>query len=436
MAATPVALARASFPEAVLEVLRGLAAAGHRSWLVGGCVRDVLLRRTRAGADFDLATPATPREVQAIFPRVIPTGIEHGTVTVLAGKEKVEVTTFRGEGAYLDGRRPETVTFLTDLEEDLARRDFTMNAMAYDPLAREFRDPWRGREDLRRKRIRAVGRAAERFAEDGLRPMRAVRFAAQLGYTLEAETHAAIPGALDVVRKVAVERISDELGKLVVAPYADRGLLLLAETGLLEIVLPALHARGRRALSHAARVVRRAPPDPGVRLAALLHAVPAEEARTILGQLRYPNRVAEEAAALVRAHACPSTGRPALPVTPEEVRRFVASVGSARIGAQLALLAAEASALEPRRRAPFQREVKKLHAAVEAVLAARPPLTPGDLALDGRAVTAVLGGVPGPHVGEALRHLLDRVLADPTLNTASTLEEELRQWWARRAARL
>src|SRR6266545_63970 len=175
----PDALARATFPEPVLDVLRRLAAAGHRSWLVGGAVRDLLLHRPRPATDFDVATPATPQQVTGLFPRVIPTGIEHGTVTVLARDEKVEVTTFRGEGAYLDGRRPESVTFHTDLEADLARRDFTINALAWDPLGGEFRDPHGGRADMARRIVRAVGVAAERFAEDGLRPMRAVRFAAQ-----------------------------------------------------------------------------------------------------------------------------------------------------------------------------------------------------------------------------------------------------------------
>src|SRR5512144_2182764 len=181
----PAALARARFPEPILDVLRTLGAAGHRSWLVGGAVRDLLLHRPRTATDFDVATPARPEEVTRLFRRVIPTGVEHGTVTVLARGEPVEVTTFRGEGAYVDGRRPESVTFLEDLEEDLARRDFTMNALAYDPLAKEFRDPFGGKADLEKRRIKAVGEPAARFGEDGLRPMRAVRFLAQLGFELD-----------------------------------------------------------------------------------------------------------------------------------------------------------------------------------------------------------------------------------------------------------
>jgi tRNA nucleotidyltransferase (CCA-adding enzyme) len=211
----PASLRRAVFPPSVLGVLTRLDAEGHRSWVVGGAVRDLLLHRPRPPLDFDLATPATPQQVTALFPRVIPTGIDHGTVTILTpDKLKLEVTTFRGEGAYTDGRRPGSVTFHTDLDADLARRDFTINAMAFDPLAGELADPFGGQRDLRAKVIRAVGRAVERFAEDGLRPLRAVRFAGQLGFRLDASTRAAIPGALPVVRQVSRERMAEELGRL------------------------------------------------------------------------------------------------------------------------------------------------------------------------------------------------------------------------------
>ncbi len=267
----PAALADASFPAPVLEVLRRLADAGHRSWLVGGAVRDLLLHRPRQATDFDVATPARPEEVQRLFRRVIPTGVEHGTVTVLAQGEPVEVTTFRGEGAYRDGRRPESVTFLTDLEADLARRDFTMNALAFDPLAVEFRDPFGGREDLGRRRVRAVGDPAERFGEDGLRPMRAVRFVAQLGFELDEPTCAAIPGALPVVRRVAAERITDELSKLLAAPHAGEALTLLRTTGLLGVALPSLAAGPSGDLDHSGQVAGTAPAELAPRLAALLH---------------------------------------------------------------------------------------------------------------------------------------------------------------------
>ncbi len=247
----PNALRAARFPAPVREVLRTLDAAGHRSWLVGGAVRDVLLHRVRGASDLDVATPARPEQVTALFPKVIPTGIEHGTVTVVVRGERIEVTTFRGEGAYVDGRRPSRVTFLDDVEGDLARRDFTVNAMAWDPIGKEFRDPFGGRGDLRRRMLRAVGDPAERFGEDGLRPVRAARFSAQLRFSLERETAAAIPGALATVRKVAVERITDELSRLLVARDVRRGLELLLRSGLLEVILPELVELERRALAHA-----------------------------------------------------------------------------------------------------------------------------------------------------------------------------------------
>jgi tRNA nucleotidyltransferase (CCA-adding enzyme) len=426
-----LARARAKLPPPLLEVLRRLGDAGHRSWIVGGAVRDLLLRRPREANDFDVATPATPREVMALFAKVVPTGVEHGTVTVLAGGLAIEVTTFRGEGPYVDGRRPESVTFHRDLEADLARRDFTMNALAWDPLAPEFRDPFGGRADMARKRVRAVGDAAERFREDGLRPMRAVRFAAQLGYGLHPATRAAIPGALDVVRRVSIERISDELSRLVVAPHAERGVALMRRTGLLDAVVPALAALPPRAVDHAVALLRRVPAETAPRFAALLHPLPALEAERILVDLRQPRRISDEVRRLIEAHACRASAPPAtLPATPIEVRRWLSRVGLDRAEAVVALARAEAEVLPRPRRERARREVAALVEDISEVRSAKPPLTAQDLALDGRAVMAALGAGPGPHVGEALRHLLDRVLEDPALNDAATLEAEVRAWWA------
>jgi tRNA nucleotidyltransferase (CCA-adding enzyme) len=429
----PAALTRARLPAPLQDVLRRLDAAGHRSWIVGGAVRDLLLGRPRALNDFDVATPATPAQVQALFRKVVPTGVEHGTVTVLEGGLPIEVTTFRGEGAYVDGRRPESVTFHTDLEADLGRRDFTINALAWDPIAGEFRDPWRGRADLAAGVIRAVGVAAERFAEDGLRPMRAVRFAAQLGYDLAPGTRRAIPGALPVVRKVAVERISDELSRLVVARDAPRGVELLRATGLLGVVLPGLAALPAPRLVHAQRVLGAVPADPVLRFAALLHVVPPGDAGAILVGLRQPRRLSDEAVALLRAHACLATRPPpALPAEPVDVRRWLSRAGPERADALLALARAEARAAAGRSARAARAAVARLGRTVAAVRTARAPLVAQDLALDGRAAMELLGVGPGPHVGQALRHLLDQVLEDPALNGPDALARELRRWWAGR----
>jgi len=427
----PAALARAAFPAPVLDVLRTLAGAGHRSWLVGGAVRDLLLHRPRTATDFDVATPARPEEVTRLFRKVIPTGIEHGTVTVLARGEPVEVTTFRGEGAYLDGRRPESVTFLQDLEADLARRDFTMNALAYDPLGPEFRDPFGGRDDLRRRRVRAVGDPAARFAEDGLRPMRAVRFVAQLGFELDAATRAAIPGALDVVRLVAAERITDELSKLLVARHAPAALRLLRSTGLLGVVLPALAAVPERELAHAEAVAGAAPPELAIRLAALLHPLGPEGAGAALAALRLPRQVSDAATALIRFFPCRRAHGAGLPAPdPVALRRWASRVEPQRVDTLLAVAAAEARVSPPASRRRAGAEVTRLRKRVTDVLRERPPLAIRDLALDGREVAAVLGTAPGPRVGEALRHLLDRVLHDPRENEPERLRAALRDWSA------
>jgi len=442
-------------PEAVRSVLERLRDEGHPSWLVGGVVRDLLLgRRRHDPLEFDVATPATPEEVTPLFRRVLPTGIEHGTVTILKGEARIEVTTFRGEGAYVDGRRPSSVTFHTDLEADLGRRDFTMNAIAWDPLVGELRDPFGGLSDLRRGLIRAVGEPGERFAEDGLRPLRAVRFAAQLGFSIEPRTRAAIPPALPVVERVSRERVAEELTRIVTGDHAARGLALLEATGLLEVALPSLGALPRAARRHALavaseRFAARRPaglaggearePSPEqsrrerlrlLRLAALLHVLsPGAAARAVSG-LRLPRRLASEVEGLLSAGPCVREAPGAdLPSRPAEVRRFLARVGPERAPRVLELWAAEAhhlGAASGRRRAA----VRALGRRVGRELRGRPPLGPADLAIDGRAVMRLLGIAAGREVGEALRHLVDLVLEDPARNEAASLESALRAWWS------
>jgi tRNA nucleotidyltransferase (CCA-adding enzyme) len=430
----PAALARASFPPPVLSVLRRLGDAGHRSWLVGGAVRDLLLHRPREAQDFDVATPATPGEVTALFSRVIPTGIDHGTVTVLVGKAKVEVTTFRGEGEYVDGRRPESVVFHGDLTEDLARRDITINALAFDPLSHELRDPFHGIDDLRRRVLRAVGDARERFAEDGLRAMRAVRFAAQLGYDLHARTRAAIPGALDVVRKVSTERVAEELTRLIVAQHAERGVELMHGTGLLNVVLPAVAALPAAERRHSITGLEALPPEPELRFAWLLHrALSPEAGAQVLFGLRMARRITDAVAALLRQHACPRAGG-ALggPGPGPALRRWLSEGGRERWPELVALRAVEARAFPTRHRRGAQRSVRSFAWAVERELAARPPLSLGELALDGRGLMELVGAESGAWVGETLRHLLDCVVAAPDRNTPGSLATLARAYWASR----
>ena len=427
-------------------MLRRLGEAGHRSWLVGGVVRDLLLSRVRHDpSEFDLATPATPDQVQRLFKKVIPTGIEHGTVTVLEAGARVEVTTFRGEAEYLDGRRPSRVTFHGDLEADLARRDFTMNAMAWDPLAGELRDPFGGQGDLSRGRIRAVGDARERFAEDGLRPLRAARFVSQLGFALAPATRQAIPAALSVVSQVSRERVAEELSRLLVGAHAADGLETLAVTGLLPVILPRLGAMPAARIRHALAVASEpfppcAPKGAGgdrdrcrlLRLAALLHVLPAEEALQSVVELRLPNRLATAVVALSGARRGLDEGPPpALSGDGAAVRRFLSASGRELAPLLLDLWAADARHQGPRTARRIA-EVKRMRVRVSAELRRDPPLAVSDLALGGKEVMDLLGTPGGKDVGAALRHLLEVVLDDPRANTRASLSGHLGDWWRAR----
>ncbi|MDR1212080.1 MAG: polynucleotide adenylyltransferase, partial [Spirochaetaceae bacterium] len=200
------------------------ASRGKQVYLVGGAVRDLLLGKHPN--DWDLASDARPEEVIAMFRRVIPTGIRHGTVTIRHQGRSIETTTFRTESAYSDGRRPDSVRYAATIEEDLSRRDFTMNAVAIRLPGGSMTDPFGGRNDIRKKLIRCVGRAEERFGEDGLRPLRALRFASQLDFKLEETTLAAIAPALPSTTQVAIERVREELDKMLVSDLPSRGLRL------------------------------------------------------------------------------------------------------------------------------------------------------------------------------------------------------------------
>lgn len=397
--ALPQALASADIPAAVRRVVEELSGRGFHAYLVGGCVRDIL--RGEHPRDFDVATNATPEQVMASFKRVIPTGVEHGTVTVVVDHHHLEVTTFRAEAEYVDGRRPSKVEFHSDIEADLSRRDFTINAMAYDPIAQRLVDPFGGVQDLAAKLVRCVGGATARFSEDGLRPLRAARFATVLDFTLDPATEAAIAPTVPIFRKVATERVNQELTKLLLAPRAADGLELLRRTGLLAVFLP-------EALGADFAAVARARAELTLRLAVLLARV--EPVREVLVRLKYPTRVAEDAAHLVQHRALPPPG------TEAELRRWLAKVGAQTAGALLALnqaLGADVGALEAR---------------VAAVLAQRPPLTARELALDGRGIMQALGVGQSPVIGEATRHLLELVLEDPSLNSREALEGALRAW--------
>jgi tRNA nucleotidyltransferase (CCA-adding enzyme) len=232
-----------------IEVCRTLQTAGYEAFIVGGCVRDLYLNITPK--DWDITTNATPEQVMQLFPRTIPTGLKHGTVTVCMAEgveNHFEVTTFRVEGKYLDGRRPEEVRFVQSVEEDLARRDLTINAIAYDPVENLGIDPFGGWQDIQDGVIRAVGHPIERFQEDGLRIMRVARFAARFGYQVESNTFNGMRTSLETLKKVSKERISDELRKTLMSAYPSLGLQWLSECGALTIICPKLMEQATNSL--------------------------------------------------------------------------------------------------------------------------------------------------------------------------------------------
>ncbi len=446
-----------AIPPDVLGICRRLREAGHSAFVVGGSVRDLLVGR--APGDFDVATSALPEATMAIFGAryAIPTGLQHGTVTVLAGKppdqRHVEVTTFRGEGAYLDGRHPSTVTFAATLDEDLSRRDFTMNAIAYDPTSGALVDPFDGQGDLARGIVRAVGDPVLRFGEDGLRPMRAVRQAAQLGFVLDPATQAAIPRTLDSFRKVSAERIRDELRKLLLAPTPSRGLEAMRATGLLAEVLPELlptigciqnRFHKHDVYQHTLATVDAAVPDFIVRMAALLHDLgkprtqaPREDApgeysffrheqvgvdlaQDICIRLKLPSAERDTICALVGGHMFFYTPD----WTDGTVRRFVKKTGPELVPPLFALR--EADVASRGRGEDPTCETRDLRARIAKVASEDAALRVTDLAIDGTDVMRVLGIPPGRRVGEVLEQLLERVLDDPQLNQRETLESLVR----------
>lgn len=396
-------------PRSVLEACETLSKAGFEAWVVGGAVRDLVLGKTPS--DWDVASDALPEKVLELFERTIATGLQHGTVTALVGhgrdRTPVEITTFRGEGAYSDSRRPDSVHFGVPLDEDLKRRDFVINAMAFDPIGVRLHDPFGGVCDLSDRLIRAVGVAEQRFGEDGLRVMRAVRFAATLDFALEAETESALKSALGALSKVALERVRVELLKLLGGKAAVRALGIAERNQILATVLPDVDAGS---LGAAFERIEKAPPDAVLRLACLLWGLSEDKLDAVLRHLKMSN---EERKRVVAMHRHLGVAAKILDGK-TETRKFLSLVGRSAAPDALALLELEALRLSD----------TAMLAAVELaseVLTAGVALEVGDLAISGGAVMKIAGG-GGPVIGETLRALLVQVLEDPSRNQGEALE--------------
>jgi tRNA nucleotidyltransferase (CCA-adding enzyme) len=391
---------RLPIPDEVLEIARRLDEAGHEVWCVGGAIRDALLRARGVDAafepfDLDFATSATPDQVQALFRRTIDVGARHGTVGVLDRARALhEVTTFRKD-VTTDGRHA-VVVFGVGLDDDLARRDFTINAIAYHPLRHEWRDPFGGADDLARAIVRAVGDPAQRFEEDYLRILRALRFAARFDFSIEPATWAAAQAAAPGLAHLSAERVRDEWFKgLRTTRSVGKLVRLWIDAGAAAVWLPTL---GRIEWSATAD---RLPRDP-----VLLTALLLPDAPEVLRRLRASNAEIARVEAIRRGPSAPAGN------TPEAVRRWLAVTQSS--ADDLLLLWQMRHGLDP-----------AWATEVAAARRRRDPVTRSDLALDGNDLAA-LGVPPGRPIGEMLDLLLDRVLADPSLNCRERLSAVVR----------
>jgi tRNA nucleotidyltransferase (CCA-adding enzyme) len=379
-------------PEEVLAIARTLEEAGFETWCVGGALRDALLGYQHA--DFDLATAATPDRVQSLFKRTAPVGEKYGTVGVLDRKRQVhEVTTFRRDVAT-DGRHA-VVSYGVSLEDDLARRDFTINAIAYHPLRHEWRDPFGGELDLQRRVIRAVGTPAQRFREDYLRILRAIRFAARFRFSIDPLTWEAVIDGAEGLSRLSAERVRDEWFKgLVTAASLAELVRLWRESGAAATLIPELGHASPDVLARAEAA------NTGTRDPVLLTVLLVSDPAVVLRRLRASGAEIDRAAAM--------TAGPEAPEGADEpaVRRWLATVGKAADDL-IALWALRHGA------SPSWASI------VQRIRQRGDPLTRGDLALGGSDLQAL--GMTGPRIGEVLAALLDQVLEDPSRNTRETL---------------
>lgn len=435
-------------PEDVLGICRRLRERGRRGWIVGGCVRDLL--RGQPAKDWDVATDARPDEVVRMFRKVIPTGIQHGTVTVLVQGVPYEVTTLRGEGAYSDGRRPDTVAFVDDITADLARRDFTVNAIAIDPVDGHLIDPFDGQKDLEAKVVRAVGDPDERFAEDGLRVLRAARFAATLECVIDPDTERAMGTARShqTFRCVSSERVRDEWLKAMSARRPSVAFETMRRADILGITCPEMlesvgctqnkwHAFD--VWGHAMACLDACKPEPILRVAALMHdigkprtrafsdktsdytfyeheRVGAELAEPILARLRFSNDERARITALIRHHLiCYSDDW-----TDAAVRRWLRRV-SPGLAPDLYEIGVADALGKGRDAGEDIAALSRLRERVDALLAAGAALSTRDLAINGTTLMKELGLAPGRIIGETLERLVEIVTEDPTMNTPEHL---------------
>ena len=443
-------------PRNAAEIIRNLEDNGYEAYIVGGCTRDAILGREPQ--DWDITTSAKPEEVKRLFRRTVDTGIEHGTVTVMFGKEGYEVTTYRIDGEYQDARHPKEVSFTSDLKEDLLRRDFTINAMAYNPRI-GLVDEFGGLLDLRKKVIRAVGNPIERFTEDALRILRAVRFAAQLSFQIEEDTRQAMRALAPNLAKISAERIREELNKLLLSGNAME-LLEAERLGINAVIFPELSrmlAAGQNNPHHVYNVGEHTlhsveamyhlcreggsgdKKEMSVLLwTMLLHDVAkplvkttdeagidhfyghpkkgSEMAKEILGRLRFDNHTRDTVVHLVECHDERPMGKAA------PLRRKINRIGAGYMEQFYLVQKADLMAQSEYQKEEKISAVEKEKAMYHEIMEKEQCVSLKDLAVGGKDLIAA-GFTPGRKIGEVLNKLLDQVLEDSSLNEKEKLLE-------------
>jgi tRNA nucleotidyltransferase (CCA-adding enzyme) len=430
-----------TIPQEGSYILNKLMSNGFEAFIVGGSVRDSLLNKTPK--DFDITTNAVPSEVMSIFDHTIPTGLIHGTVTVIINAEHFEITTYRIDGEYGDNRHPSKVTFTSSLEQDLSRRDFTINAMAYG-VNNVLQDPFHGLIDLKKQWIRTVGAADLRFNEDALRMLRAVRFSCQLNFEIEVETLESIITNSHLLKNISMERLRDELCKILLCPVPSKGIRLLQSTKLLQYILPEIipcigfdqqHPyHDKDVFDHTLSVLDNTPSKLTLRLAALLHDISkpdcftldekgighfytheikgAKAAKNILKALRFDNNTINTVSLLIKEHMTKNT-----PLKSSSIKRYINRVGIENLEDLFYLQVADIKGLKPTDDFNVVFEINKM---VTKVLQENEPLKAKDLAIDGKDLIK-LGYAPGKELGELLNFLLEQVIDNPKLNTREEL---------------
>lgn len=401
-------------PADVRRILETIEDAGYEAFVVGGCVRDCALGLPPH--DWDITTSALPLDIKRLFYRTVDTGIKHGTVTVMSGNHGYEVTTYRIDGTYADGRHPDRVEFTDRLSEDLKRRDFTINAMAYSD-SRGLVDLFGGREDLARKVVRCVGIPYERFGEDALRMMRAIRFCAQLGFSIDEDTYRAITDLAGNIRLVSMERVQAELTKTLLTPNPAR-ISLYAETGLFRQILPEIDGAFdlcRR--EKTVRLLESLPPEKSLRYAGLLYFETPEEAERTLRRLKMDNQTIRDVKTILSARNLrigenEADVRAAIHTYGLDSLKLIAAFDDGMTAAKEKI-----TGFPPGRHRAHRLAIDRL---MNTVISRHDPVNIRDLDITGEDLMAM--GMQGRAIGEMLDRLMALVIEKPELNTKESLK--------------